>query len=100
MKKLAISALILATSSILMADGAATYNTKCASCHGANGKTAALGKSAAIAGQSSAVLLKKLQGYKAGTLNVNGMGAVMKGNVATLDQKALSEVATYISKLK
>ncbi|MDD5406891.1 MAG: c-type cytochrome [Sulfurovaceae bacterium] len=100
MKKLAISALILATSSILMADGAATFNTKCASCHGANGKTPALGKSAIIAGQSSAVLLKKLQGYKAGTLNTNGMGAVMKGNVAAMDAKTLSDVAAYISKLK
>jgi cytochrome c553 len=100
MKKIVISALVLATSSILMADGAATYNSKCASCHGADGKTKALGKSAVIKGQSAAVLLKKLQGYKAGTLNVNGMGAVMKGNVATLDAKALSEVATYISKLK
>jgi cytochrome c553 len=100
MKKLVISAFILSTTTMLLADGAATYNSKCASCHGANGKTAALGKSAIIAGQSSAALLKKLQGYKAGTLNVNGMGAVMKGNVATLDAKALSEVATYISKLK
>ena len=100
MKKMAISALVLATSSILMADGAATYNSKCASCHGANGKTVALGKSPVIAGQSSAALLKKLQGYKAGTLNTNGMGAVMKGNVATLDDKALSDVAAYVSKLK
>ncbi len=100
MKKLAISALVLAASSLLMADGAATYNSKCASCHGANGKTAALGKSPIIAGQSSAVVLKKLKGYKAGTLNTNGMGAVMKGSVATLDDKALSEVAAHISKLK
>lgn len=100
MKKIVFSTLVLATSSILMADGAATYNSKCASCHGADGKTIALGKSAAIHGQSAAALLKKLQGYKAGTLNVNGMGAVMKGNVATLDDKALSEVATYISKIK
>jgi cytochrome c553 len=100
MKKMAISVLVLATSSLLMADGAATYNSKCASCHGANGKTAALGKSAIIAGQSSVALLKKLQGYKAGTLNTNGMGAVMKGNVASLDNKALSEVAAYTSKLK
>lgn len=100
MKKMAITALVLATSSILMADGAATYNSKCASCHGANGKTSALGKSAIIAGQSSAALLKKLQGYKAGTLNTNGMGAVMKGSVASLDDKALSEVAAYISKIK
>jgi len=100
MKKIVFSALVLATSSLLMADGAATYNSKCASCHGANGKTAALGKSAIIAGQSSVALLKKLQGYKAGTLNTNGMGAVMKGNVASLDNKALSEVAAYTSKLK
>ena len=43
MKKLAIT-MLLAGSTLLMADGAAAYS-KCVSCHGANGETAALTKS-------------------------------------------------------
>lgn len=52
MKKIVLTALVLSATTALMADGKATYAAKCASCHGANGKTKALGKSAPIAGQS------------------------------------------------
>ena len=96
MKKFALLALV-ATTSIAMADGAALY-AKCAGCHGANGKTKALGKSAPIAGMAAADVVKDLEGYKAGTLNKHGMGGVMKGqaNMSADDMKALGE---YISKL-
>ena len=52
MKKFAIT-MLLAGSTLLMADGAAAY-AKCVGCHGANGEKAALGKSATITGQDSA----------------------------------------------
>ena len=96
MKKFALLALV-ATTSIAMADGAALY-AKCAGCHGANGKTKALGKSNPIAGMAAADVVKDLEGYKAGTLNKHGMGGVMKGqaNMSAEDMKALGE---YISKL-
>jgi len=97
MKKVAI-AMLFAGSTLLMADGAALY-AKCAGCHGKDGKTKALGKSAPIAGMDAAAVAKDLEGYKAGTTNKNGMGGVMKGQVATYTPEQIKEVAEYISKL-
>ena len=79
-------------------DGKALF-AKCAGCHGADGKTAALGKSAVIAGQAAADLETKISGYKAGTLNTAGMGALMKGQVASMSDDDIKAVATYISGL-
>jgi len=79
-------------------DGKALF-AKCAGCHGADGKTAALGKSAVIAGQAAADLETKIAGYKAGTLNTKGMGALMKGQVAGLSDADVKAVASYISGL-
>ncbi|RRS30059.1 MAG: cytochrome C [Epsilonproteobacteria bacterium (ex Lamellibrachia satsuma)] len=98
MKKIAI-AMLFAGSTLLMADGAAAF-AKCAGCHGQNGEKAALGKSAVIAGEDAATTITKLNGYKAGTLNAHGMGALMKGQVASLDDAAIKEVAEYIATLK
>ncbi|HFS82432.1 MAG TPA: c-type cytochrome [Epsilonproteobacteria bacterium] len=97
MKKIAI-AMLFAGSTLLMADGAADF-AKCAGCHGQNGEKAALGKSAIIAGQDAAKTVEQLQGYKAGTLNQHGMGGVMKGQVASLDDAAMKEVADHIATL-
>jgi cytochrome c553 len=96
MKKIAL-ALLLAGTSLAMADGKALF-AKCAGCHGADGKTKALGKSDPIAGLAAEEVLKDLQGYKAGTLNKHGMGGVMKGqaNMSDEDMKALAD---YISKM-
>jgi len=72
---------------------------KCAGCHGADGKTKALGKSAVIAGESVADLESKLAAYKAGTRNVAGMGMLMKGQVASMSDDDIKAVAEYISAL-
>ncbi len=98
MKKIAI-AMIFAGSSLLMADGAAIF-AKCAGCHGQNGEKSALGKSAIIKGEDAAKTVKLLEGYKAGTLNQHGMGALMKGQVASLSDEQIKEVADYIAGLK
>lgn len=98
MKKLAIT-MLLAGSTLLMADGAATF-AKCAGCHGANGEKAALGKSAIIKGQDAAKTIEQLNGYKAGTLNQHGMGALMKGQVAALDDATIKELADHIAAMK
>lgn len=79
--------------------GSVAYG-KCAGCHGADGKTLALGKSPVISGQTKEELITKLNGYKAGTINVSGMGALMKGQVASMDDAAIEAVAAYISTLK
>ena len=98
MKKYAI-AMLLAGTTLLMADGAALY-TKCVGCHGANGEKSALGKSAIITGQDAAKTVEQLQGYKAGTLNQKGMGGLMKGQVASMSDDDIKAVADYIAAMK
>jgi cytochrome c553 len=98
MKKFAI-AMLLAGSTSLMADGAALY-AKCVGCHGANGEKAALGKSAVITGQDAAKTVEQLKGYKAGTLNIAGMGGLMKGQVASMSDADMQAVADHIAAMK
>ncbi len=74
--------------------------TACVACHGKDGKTKALGKSAIIAGQSKEDISTKLNGYKAGTLNVTGMGSLMKGQASKLSDANIEEIATYLSAIK
>ena len=98
MKKLAIT-MLLAGSTLLMADGAAAY-AKCVGCHGANGEKKALGKSAVITGQDAAKTVEQMNGYKAGTLNLHGMGGLMKGQVASMDDAAIKAVADHVAAMK
>ncbi|MBN2894454.1 MAG: c-type cytochrome [Campylobacterales bacterium] len=98
MKKIALS-LLVAGASLMAADGAALYK-KCAACHGANAEKAALGKSAVIQGMDAATIATSLKGYKAGTLNKNGMGALMKGQVASYSDADIEAVAAYVAGLK
>ena len=72
---------------------------KCVGCHGADGKTKALGKSAVIAGQDKAALITSMNEYKAGTKNVAGMGALMKGQAASMSDADIEAVAEYLSHL-
>ena len=97
MKKIALT-MIFAGATLMAADGAALY-AKCAGCHGQDGKTKALGKSAPVAGLDVATLTEDMKGYKAGTLNKHGMGGVMKGQVAALSDEDIAALAEHISKL-
>ena len=98
MKKIALSLLVVSVS-LMAADGAALYK-KCAACHGQHGEKKALGKSAVIGGLDAATIAADLKGYKAGTTNKKGMGALMKGQVAAYDDAQIEAVAAYISTLK
>ncbi|WP_456433103.1 c-type cytochrome [Nitratifractor sp.] len=73
---------------------------KCAGCHGSDGKTPALGKSPAIAGQSKEDLVSKIEGYKAGTRNAYGMGNVMHAQVESYNEEQIEALSAYISSLK
>lgn len=100
LKERAAAATVAATEAVTPenAAGKAAY-AKCAGCHGADGKTKALGKSEVIAGQSVAALAEAINGYKAGTRNVSGMGILMKGQVASMDEATITAVSEYISGL-
>jgi len=97
-KEAAASAATAATAAVAGPDGKALF-AKCAGCHGADGKTKALGKSEVLSGQSAADLETKIAGYKAGTLDVAGMGGLMKGQVASYSDDDIKAVAAYISGL-
>ncbi|MCX6061668.1 MAG: c-type cytochrome [Campylobacterales bacterium] len=81
------------------ADGSALFQ-KCAACHGQKAEKAALGKSEVIAGWKSDKVLDALKGYKAGTRNTKGMGALMKGQTATLCDADMKVLADYVAGLK
>lgn len=98
MKKIAL-AMLFAGVSLMAADGKA-LTAKCAACHGASFEKQALGKSNVVKGQSAAAIEKSLQGYKAGTQNTHGMGALMKGQVASFSDADIKAVAAYIAGIK
>jgi cytochrome c553 len=98
MKKIAL-AMLFAGVSLMAADGKALAG-KCAACHGASFEKVALGKSAVVKGQSAGAIETSLKGYKAGTLNKNGMGALMKGQVASMSDADIKALASYIAGIK
>jgi cytochrome c553 len=87
-----------ATAALTSISAPAAYD-KCKGCHGADGKTAALGKSAIIAGQDKEALITSMNEYKAGTKNVVGMGALMTGQAATMSDEEIEAVAEYLSQI-
>jgi len=91
---------ILGLTVLLGAADAKTLYTKCATCHGLKGEKAALGKSEVIAGWKANQTIEALKGYKAGTRNTKGMGALMKGQVSALSDADMKALAKYIAKLK
>lgn len=80
-------------------DGGALFQ-KCAACHGAKGEKSALGKSEVIAGWKTDKTLDALKGYKAGTRNTKGMGAIMKGQTAALSESDMKALSEYVAGLK
>jgi cytochrome c553 len=99
MKKVVLALMVAGAVSLVSADGKAAF-AKCAGCHGQDGKKKALNKSAVIAGQDAAKTVEQLKGYKAGTLNTHGMGALMKGQVSSMSDADMKAVADYIAGLK
>jgi len=92
-------ALLGLTVMLSAADGSALYQ-KCAACHGLKGEKAALGKSEVIAGWKADKTLEALKGYKAGTRNTKGMGALMKGQMAALSDADMKALSDHIAGLK
>jgi cytochrome c553 len=81
-----------------MAPKAPAVYDKCKGCHGLEGKTAALGKSAIIGGQDKQAIIASMNAYKEGTKNEVGMGSLMKGQAASLSDEEIEAIAEYLSK--
>ncbi len=94
--RISILAVTAAATFAFAADGAGIYAAKCAMCHGADGKDAAVsGK--AIAGQADAQA--KLKGYKAGTIG-GANKASMQASVADMNDGDIQAVASFVSSMK
>ena len=98
MKTILLTLIIAGATAVMAADGADLYK-KCASCHGVSGEKAALGKSKIIKDLTKDELVVSLQGYKDGSYG-GSMKALMKGQVAALDDKKIDSLASYITSLK
>ena len=92
--------IILVFTNLLVANTGANLYAKCTGCHGANGEKSALGKSAVIGGQSVKKTISQLIDYKVGSLNLYGLGGVMKGQVVNMSTEDIASLAVYIEKLK
>ena len=75
------------------------YATRCAACHGTRGEISALQKADPIAQTPYETAYDLLRQYRAGTLNQHGLGALMKGRVADMNDNELAQIACLISKL-
>ena len=98
MKKFCAILALAAVSSLMAADGAEIYKSKCFSCHGEKASKAALNKSQIIAGWDAAKIVASVTGYK------NGEGGPMKGVMkpiaSGLSDDDLKAVAATISSFK
>ncbi|MDD2639977.1 MAG: c-type cytochrome [Sulfurimonadaceae bacterium] len=91
MKKILLS--LFALASLSFAD---IYATKCASCHGANGETAAMGKSKIIKDMTKADFIAAMNGYKDGSYG-GPLKGLMKGQVTSLSDADIQALADKIA---
>ena len=95
MIKYTIGLALLASTSLMAADGAKLYGAKCAECHGADGKDAAIAGKAIIGGGT----LAKLNGYKAGTFG-GAQKETMQASLTGISDADLQAIAAYVDTLK
>lgn len=105
MKKLVLVSAIAAfcCGSLFAADGAAIYK-KCVACHGQKAEVSYLKKVPPLTTVDKEERLHVTKESKAGTLNGGkgkfGLGAVMKGQMASLSEEDMIAVNEYIETLK
>ena len=92
MKKIVIAASLLVASVAF-----ANPYAKCATCHGAAGEKAALGKSKIIKDMTKADFVSALKGYQDGTYGGAQKG-LMTGQVKGMDEATMNAIAATIIK--
>ena len=92
MKKIVIAASLLVASAAF----AGSYD-KCATCHGAAGEKAAMGKSKIIKDMPKADFISALKGYKDGSYG-GAQKALMVAQVKDMDEATMNEIAGTIAK--
>ena len=89
--------IVIATSLLIASVAFAGSYDKCASCHGAAGEKAALGKSKIIKDMTKADFVAALKGYQAGTYG-GAQKALMAGQVKGLTEADINAIADVIIK--
>jgi len=97
--KVILGLTIVGSLTSLAAAGDAALFKKCAGCHGMNAEKKALGKSQVIQGWKASKIEVALKGYKDGSYG-GPMKALMKGQVATLNEAQIKSLAKYIESKK
>lgn len=96
-KFLIVVSVVLGLAGSCMANEGAALYKKCASCHGAQGEKAALGKSKIIKDLGAAGIINALKGYKNGTYG-GPMKGMMKAQAVPLSDSQITAIAAYIAK--
>ena len=89
--------IIIATSLLAATVAFANPYAKCATCHGANGEKAALGKSKIIKDMSKADFVAAMKGYQDGTYG-EAQKALMVAQVKDMSEETIKEIADLIIK--
>ena len=97
-QKVLLGLTIIGSLTVAAASGADAYK-KCAGCHGADGGKKALGKSKVIKGWDASKTVAALKGYKDGTYG-GAMKGLMKGQVASMNDAQIEEIAKFIEAQK
>ncbi len=97
-QKVLLGLAVVGSLTVAMADGASLYK-KCSACHGASGEKKALGKSAVIKGWEAQKTVASLKGYKDGTYG-GPMKGLMKGQVTSLDDAQIEDIAKFLEAQK
>ncbi|MDR2151633.1 MAG: c-type cytochrome [Helicobacteraceae bacterium] len=80
-------------------DGPTLFRS-CVACHGPKADKPGMNKGRPPATMTEDEIVTALKGYKAGTNNAYGTGALMKGNMAPFSEKDIETVAAHIKTLK
>lgn len=73
---------------------------KCIACHGPKAEKSYLNKIPVLTTLDPNEMVENMKKYKAGELNLFKMGAVMKGQMASLSEEDMVNVTAYIMTLK
>lgn len=99
MKKLMLAIIVMCTT-VMGAEGVVLYKEKCVGCHGVNAEKKAFGKSNVIVDWDIAKIVEALNGYKAGSRSVHGMGHLHNGPLSAFSAEDIKAVAAYVTSLR
>jgi len=103
MKKI-MMVLLLASMSLMAANGAKLYQQRCSKCHGADAKKSPLKGVASLAGRDVTELALTIRSYRdqdenIGTYTMHKSSQVMKESTSSLTRDQIVAIAKYVSGL-